>query len=470
MKSGVKLSETEILKRVADLEIEEKKRRAREDIIYFAEEILGYKNAWFHNEWYKTLMDPSKQYIIRLAPRRHAKSTIHTEIYPLWEIIRNPNVRILICSSTGEQAKDFLRSIKAWLTSPQMAMFNLVPRNPEVWSAKEIIVNRTTQERNPTVFTAGATGAVVGARADIIIMDDIVDEENSSTPGMREKLRMWLWKTMWPILEPTGRMCMIGTRYHWLDLYGELLSDPRFHPEVWKAIINEDTKEVLWPEVLPYEKLMEFKESMPMVAFMCAYQNDVAAMQEGIFSPDDIQYFIPEDVPANAHTFMGVDPAISERDRRAYFAITVVDRVEEKKGDGESAISNFVRKTYRARLSMDAQADKVVEYIRAYKPEVVGIEAIAYQDALRQEVEKRVDKEGLDTKVKAIRTSEDKFRRFIRLARDFENHRIWLRRDQQELIEEILSYPRSTTVDLIDALDLAITASDERVSSGFELI
>ena len=57
--------------------------------------------------------DPNKvnREIIDVAPRFHAKSQSFTRNYPLWEIYRNPNVRIIIVSANEDIAVSFNRAI-----------------------------------------------------------------------------------------------------------------------------------------------------------------------------------------------------------------------------------------------------------------------------------------------------------------------------------------------------------------------
>ena len=164
------------------------------DLDMFTEHILGFENGEHHSEWYSILQDelrtpidgnwdsPLEQQhdknllITILAPRSHSKSTAFTVNYPLWEIGRDPNIRILIVSATNTQAIAFLREIKSQMTrNPRYRRVfgDLFPENilqADKWTDTEIIVRRTdASKKDATVAVTSVGGPVLGRRADIII-------------------------------------------------------------------------------------------------------------------------------------------------------------------------------------------------------------------------------------------------------------------------------------------------------------
>src|SRR5713226_9040877 len=72
-------------------------------------ETLGYLNKPFHREWLDLYQ--SGQSFVLEAPRGHAKSTTGQE-YCLWRIVRDPNIHIIIISSTYELASGLAFSLK----------------------------------------------------------------------------------------------------------------------------------------------------------------------------------------------------------------------------------------------------------------------------------------------------------------------------------------------------------------------
>ena len=75
----------------------------------------------------------------------------------------------------------------------------------------------------------------------------VVDEENARTEVQREKTKTWYYKTLVPCLEPHGRLFMVGTRYHYLDLYGHLIRNELAEKHQIVRAIEEDGA-TPWPE------------------------------------------------------------------------------------------------------------------------------------------------------------------------------------------------------------------------------
>lgn len=233
--------------------------------------VLGFKNNWHHDLWYDILDNQVIQdhetgllipnttgrinkAIMLLAPRGHAKSTVFTVNATLTEIVRNRNVRIVIVSNSSEVADGFLREIKGHLEREdpkrvydfQKVHGNLVPKFPEKWTNNQIIVDRPDLRlKDPTVAAVGAGGSVLSRRADIILCDDILNQDNSRTPEQREKIKRWFHEVLMPVLVPGGRIIVVGTKWHDFDLYSELLEDEMFDIRIkMQAIVRTEAMSV----------------------------------------------------------------------------------------------------------------------------------------------------------------------------------------------------------------------------------
>jgi hypothetical protein len=150
--------------------------------------------------------------------------------YSLWTIARNIDTRILIVSATSFQAEGFLRRIRSHIeTDPVFKeTFGLIPAHP--WTANELGLERKRVAVEPTLTALGVGGAIIGRHYDMIICDDIIDQDNSSTNESRRRLKEWFGAVLIPCLEPTGAIHVVGTRWHTEDLYGDILkSSPPSH-------------------------------------------------------------------------------------------------------------------------------------------------------------------------------------------------------------------------------------------------
>ena len=89
-----------------------KKDLALVNPMYFGLEYLGMGYYGCQHEWTKHFGETR---FFHAAPRDHGKSHIYSYLLPLWEIVRNPNIRITLVSKTFELACRFIGSIKAEL-------------------------------------------------------------------------------------------------------------------------------------------------------------------------------------------------------------------------------------------------------------------------------------------------------------------------------------------------------------------
>lgn len=244
----------------------------------FCEKYLKQKLFPHQLQWFDLLegreprdLHPSMTYVegkltrlIVNVPPGHAKSTTLTVNYVTWRIVKNPSVKIVIVSKTQELAKKFLLQIKERLTDTQYEQLQLDFGPPGGWkegssSWKQnlfYVGGRNMESKDPTVQAIGIGSQVNGNRADLIIVDDGVDNLNVNE---HSKQCDWINGVIKTRLAPrSGRCLIIGTRFSGQDLYSEI-QNPNLYPNKtspWTyfkqpAVLEffEDPKEwvTLWP-------------------------------------------------------------------------------------------------------------------------------------------------------------------------------------------------------------------------------
>ena len=416
------------------------RRECPEDILSMAR-LLGCEIAEVHR---RMAGAARRERSLTLAPRGFGKSTLLSITRCIFEIVNNPDVRILLVSATQAQAEAFVREVRGHLERNSLFRTLFGDLVGPKWTDRELIVNRRRRiAKEPTIFAIGVGGALVSRHFDVIICDDIVDEENARTESRREKLRTWFYKVLLPCLEPDGGMSVVGTRYHYRDLYGHLI-ETGFTPEatIIRAI-DADGKSP-WPEKFSVERLEQIRREAGTVIFNAQYQNDTDAMKGAVFKDQWLQFY--DVAPERLRIFQGVDLSIAQHWRSDYFAVVTIG-VDEWE-------NIYVLDCYQARLSFRRQTAAIVERFRRFDPIKVAIESNAYQAA---QVE-RVRELGVVRAVKT-HTSTDKLSRAWKLSALFEDGRVRLGRDMHDLADQLLTFPQGEHDDLFDALEFAISIS-----------
>ena len=160
------------------------------------------------------------------VPPNHAKTMTITVNYVTYRVVKNPNINVIVISKTQEQAKKFLYAIKQRLTHPRYADLQATfgpadgyKATADQWAANKIYLGgdiRDNDAKDPTVEAIGMGGQVYGARADLIVLDDVVTLSNS---GEWAKQQEWIRQEVASRLPPGGgQLLVVGTRVSAVDL------------------------------------------------------------------------------------------------------------------------------------------------------------------------------------------------------------------------------------------------------------
>lgn len=212
-------------------------------------DILEGRDPQFLHEAMVFERGSDKRLLVNVPPE-HAKTTTLTVNYPTFKICMNPNIRIVVASQTATRAKEFLYSIKQRLTEEPWLKMQQVYAPVEGWEATSdqwredrIYLKRDSGEKDPTVQALGVGQQIYGARADLIILDDIVGTTNAHE---WQKQLAWLQKMVITRLGKNGVLIIAGTRVSPIDLYRELMN-----PDHWSGGRSPFTR-LAMPAVLEF--------------------------------------------------------------------------------------------------------------------------------------------------------------------------------------------------------------------------
>lgn len=132
---------------------------------------------------------------------------------------KNPNTRLKVVCNSDEQAADRVAVAARMILSPtyKRVFPNVFPGGQ--WTHHKLFVNRPGWSQEPSVDAKGVTSIGVGGRADVIVLDDTVDQKNSREPASRKNIRDLIFDTWLSRLEPTGLALAIGTRWYLDDAW-----------------------------------------------------------------------------------------------------------------------------------------------------------------------------------------------------------------------------------------------------------
>jgi hypothetical protein len=409
------------------------------DFPEFCETYLGNKLFAHQLQWFDMLegrpprdLHPAMTYeagresrMIVNTPPGHAKSTTITVNYVIWRLMKNPDLKVIIVSKAQRLSEQFLLQIKERLTNPQYSKLQETFGPPGGWQegsaswkqSQFYISGRSAEAKDPSVQAVGIRGQVYGARADLVIVDDAIDNTNV---GEYEKQIDWLLGIVASRLAPrTGRLLVVGTRISAKDLYSELRNPERYYgqSQPWTYLLqpavlefDDDPKKwnTLWaysdspadPDEEPNEEglyrrwdgetLKDLRDGIAPALWSRIYQQEQIA-ENSVFEPESVSRacqarqtgMIPDDANIGREGGMdglyiiaGLDPAST-----GYTAAVVLGV------DLQTGKRHIIDISNRAGSKPDETRDLIKEWTERYGVKEWRIERNAFQTFLTRDTE-----------------------------------------------------------------------------------
>lgn len=297
----------------------EEAKKGLDDLYFFDKYILGYKDMEpkTHLPICHALDDRTRRKKHIEYPRGNFKSSVATIGYTVREVAKDPNIRILIDNEVYGNSKSFLREIKAHLENPviQELYPQVIPNkrvNDGFTESSVIVQGRTKHRKEPTISCAGLDQIKIGMHYDLIIMDDLVSTRNVTTKEQIEKV-IEHYKMALSLLDPGGMIILIGTRYHYSDLYGYVLENEAetFDHLIIPAKLDDETAsmlnnrfpeivgryglyksgDLLFPERITEDFLKEQRQAQGTYIFNCQYMLNPVNTEEADFHKEWLKYY-----------------------------------------------------------------------------------------------------------------------------------------------------------------------------------
>jgi len=203
-------------------------------------------------------LDQFKKKRMILWPRGHFK-TVSIRVFETQLILNYPDIRICFLTGGDDLAKVQLSALKQVFERPTERFRYLFPEfvfvsrqnkkskqwedfQDEMGNAHRFIVPARTSTvfAEPTFWISTAKTVKAGSHADVIVVDDLVNEINSRSATQLEKSYQD-YLAICPLLEPTGYIVMTGTRYSFGDAYERIQEQAQEAGEmsVWSFSIRD---------------------------------------------------------------------------------------------------------------------------------------------------------------------------------------------------------------------------------------
>ncbi|MBU8539027.1 phage terminase large subunit [Falsiroseomonas tokyonensis] len=195
------------------------------DLLEFAwiwNRIAGLGTPAVHRRMLRWLSERGEAGDLRLllmAFRGCGKSTL-VGLYCAWQLYRAPETRILVVAADHALATRMVATVRRILGRHPLCGALLPDHGDGSWASDRFTVARDAVLRDASMLAAGIGGNITGARADLIVCDDVEVAGNCGSPGQRAELRERLTETEF-VLVPGGRMLFVGTPHCADSLYAE---------------------------------------------------------------------------------------------------------------------------------------------------------------------------------------------------------------------------------------------------------
>ena len=213
-------------------------------MVNLQDQLADFRNFLFMAWDHLNLPDPTPiQYdiadYIQNGPKRRVVQAFRgvgkswvTSAYVCHQLMLDPTKNILVVSASKQRADDF-STFTLRLITEMPVLKHLKPTESQRNSKIAFDVGPAPASHAPSVVSKGITSQITGARADLIIADDVESLTNSQTSTMRDKLSEAI-KEFDAVLKPDGNILFLGTPQTEASIY-TTLQERGFKNRIWPA-------------------------------------------------------------------------------------------------------------------------------------------------------------------------------------------------------------------------------------------
>lgn len=347
------------------------------------------------------------------------------------------------------------------------------------WQDVECEIIHGIDEYPITILALGVTGSVRGVniddyRPDLIILDDILDEENTSTPVQRKKTEDLVYgalkESLTPASEsPDAKMVLLQTPHNIEDVSMKSLKDDEWVHERFSCWTREtenspvDEQESSWPERFPSEVMREEKKAAikrnQLSIFVREKECRIISQETSAFMPHWLNFYDLAPPKNEMKIVMTIDP------------VPPPSQVELDKGlkgkDNECLLvmgrkgPDFYLLEYSAKTGHDPSWT-IMEFFRLamkWRPSRIIVESIAYQRTLAWLLRRAMEQQRQYFVIFENSDKRSKYTKIVDgLSGATSNGHLYVRPEHADFIQQFNEYPDVQHDDVLECGAVACSA------------
>ena len=284
-----KIQKYRYLKELKQLKREKLLRKARDDFFSYCQLMIPdlYKSdRQYLSDLctdFEEFMQSDDDIMLLNLPPRHAKSTTAGRFVE-WELGRNPKLRVATGSYNEDMATDFSKDVRENIAEErvlddQIVYSDIFP-NAKLKHGSAAAKRWALQGSKLSYLATSPGGSATGKGFDLLIVDDVI-KGIMEAMNENELQKHWDWftKQMLSRVEKGGKIIVIMTRWHSKDLAGRIIDEMpamgyKLRVVVKKALLNEETHEMLCPDILTFEDFQKKRAAMGPAIANANYQQE----------------------------------------------------------------------------------------------------------------------------------------------------------------------------------------------------
>jgi predicted phage terminase large subunit-like protein len=432
-------------------------RKAKNDFMAFTKAVWPeFIEGAHHRVIAQKFNDLAAKKINRLIinmPPRHTKSEFASYLLPAWMVGKNPKLKIIQATHTGELAIRFGRKAKNLIDSENYAKIFETRLQEDSQAA-----GRWETQQGGEYFAAGVGGAITGRGADLLIIDDPHSEQDAMSANAFENAYEWYTSGPRQRLQPGGQIVLVMTRWSKKDLTGILMDNQKkVKGDQWEvvefpAIMDHgDNKKPVWPQYWSMKELESVKATLPAGKWNAQWMQEPTSEEGALIKREWWKKWDKEFLPDVTYVIQSYDTAFLKKETADYSAITTWGIFYPEEGGKPNII---LLDAIKDRFEFPELRREALEQYKYWQPDMVIVEQKASGTPLTHELRQ------MDIPVMTFTPSRgnDKHVRVNSCAPLFEAGLIWAPDEQyaEEVIEECASFPYGDHDDLVDSMTMAI--------------